>query len=309
MRSKRVMPHRAWPIRMSPGPRRGYADWAGGQLHYRHAGAGPAVILLGGAPRSGGQFDPVTERLAAAGLHAIAPDIPGFGGSTPAPPGTAMEDIAGCLVALLDALAVDRAVLFGLHSGHKLAAAFAARWPERTAGLIVAGKSHSIGADQAHRNSTVRGAVLERYFINGADQVDGPDPLRGWTAQWRNLTKLWWDDALYQAQDKVPLLKALEARIIDDLSARRTVRDFYRANFAFDLTATLARVQAPVLLLEITSAGEDGAIGRQGAALAAQIGGARLLEVPETDPLGLFFHIGHDRTAGIIAEFLAEGVN
>ncbi|MDF8334911.1 alpha/beta fold hydrolase [Novosphingobium cyanobacteriorum] len=289
--------------------RGGYADWDAGQVHYRHAGHGPAVILLGGAPRSGAQFEPVMAQLAAAGYLAIAPDIPGFGASSPAPAGFAMEEVAGFLLPVLDALGLDRVALFGLHSGHKVAAAFAAKWPDRTAGLIVAGKSHSIGADQEHRNATVRGAVVERYFANGADEVDGPDPLRGWAAQWRNLTKLWWDDALHLAQDKVALLKALEARIIDDLSARRTVRDFYRANFAFDLTGTLARVQAPVLLLEITSAGEDGAIGRQGAALAAQIGGARLLEVPETDPLGLFFHIGHDRTAEIIAEFLAEGAN
>ncbi|HEY6870313.1 MAG TPA: alpha/beta hydrolase [Novosphingobium sp.] len=290
---------------MSPGPRRGYADWAGGQLHYRHAGAGPAVILLGGAPRSGGQFDPVTERLAAAGLHAIAPDIPGFGGSTPAPPGTAMEDIAGCLVALLDALAVDRAVLFGLHSGHKLAAAFAARWPERTAGLIVAGKSHSIGADQAHRNSTVRGAVLERYFINGADQVDGPDPLRGWTAQWRNLTKLWWDDSLHTAADPLAVIRGLEARIVDDLTARRTVRDFYAANFAFDLSTALAAVRAPALVVEITSAAEDAGIGRQAAGLAAIMADARVREVAETDPLGLFFHIGCDAVADLVREFVA----
>lgn len=57
----------------------------------------------------------------------------------------------------------------------------------------------------------------------------------------------------------------------------------------------------------ITSAGEDGAIGRQGTALARAIGGAALLEVPETDPLGLSFHIGDDRTAKIIAEVLATG--
>lgn len=57
----------------------------------------------------------------------------------------------------------------------------------------------------------------------------------------------------------------------------------------------------------ITSAGEDGAIGRKGTALARAIGGAALLEVPETDPLGLSFHIGDDRTAKIIAEVLATG--
>ncbi|MEO5597543.1 MAG: alpha/beta fold hydrolase, partial [Novosphingobium sp.] len=174
---------------------RGYADWGEGQVHYRHVGSGPAVILLGGAPRSGGQFEPVIEQLAAAGLHAVAPDIPGFGASSPFPVGSSMEDIAAFLLPVLDALGVERAVLFGLHSGGKLAAAFAAGHPDRTAGLIVAGKSHSIGVDQQHRNRTVREVVVERYFANGADEVDGPDPLRGWTAQWRNLTKLWWDDA------------------------------------------------------------------------------------------------------------------
>ncbi|MDO7836363.1 alpha/beta hydrolase [Sphingobium sp. HBC34] len=278
----------------------------GGQIHYRHAGQGRAVILLGGAPRSGGQFEPVMEMLAAQGMLAIAPDIPGFGGSTAQPAGTTMEDRAECLVPVLDALGVDRAIVFGLHSGHKLGAAFAARHIDRTAGLIVAGKSHSIGVDQAQRNSTVRGAVLERYFINGADEVDGPDPMRGWTAQWRSLTKLWWDDAIHTAPDKILMLRALENRIIDDLAARRTVRDFYSANFAFDLSAALAAVRAPALIVEITSDGEDASIGRQGAGMAALMADAKICEIKETDPIGLFFHIGFDAVAHLIMTFAAS---
>lgn len=284
--------------------RRAYADWSGGQLHFCHAGTGPAVILLGGAPRSGSQFAPVIEQLAASGIHAIAPDIPGFGASSPLPTGTAMAEIAACLTALLDTLNIRRATLFGLHSGGKLAAAFAAAHPARTAGLIVAGKSHSIGVDQEHRNRTVREVVVERYFANGADEVDGPDPLRGWAAQWRNLTKLWWDDALYRTADPVVLIKALEARIIDDLAARRTVRDFYAANFAFDFSAALAAARCPSLIVEITSPSEDAAIGRQGGGLAAIMADAHVIELPETDPLGVFFHVGFEAVSSLITGFV-----
>lgn len=288
--------------------RRGYIDWRHGQAHYRHGGEGPAVILLGGAPRSGGQFDAVIAALAARGFHAIAPDMPGFGQSDPAPKGVSIAEIAAFLPPLLDGLGIGRAHLFGLHSGAKVATAFAAAFPGRAAGLIVAGKSHSLVPDRETRNRTMRDVVAERYFTGGADRVDGPEALRGWAAAGRQLAKAWWDDALFipneSGGDPAAVIRAIEAKLIDDLTARRTVRDFYEANFAFDFAGELARVAAPTLILEITSEAEDRAIGRQGEALRRFPPAATARTLPQVDGSGLFLHAGIGSITEAIAAFV-----
>src|ERR671929_1260698 len=48
----------------------------------------PAVLLVHGYPESSHMWVPALEALAARGLYAIAPDLPGYGDSPPDPPGT-----------------------------------------------------------------------------------------------------------------------------------------------------------------------------------------------------------------------------
>ena len=59
-------------------------------LHHSEAGApgDPAVLLLHGYPQSSHLWRHVLPRLADAGLHALAPDLAGFGKSPPRGPGT-----------------------------------------------------------------------------------------------------------------------------------------------------------------------------------------------------------------------------
>jgi pimeloyl-ACP methyl ester carboxylesterase len=285
--------------------RRGYADWEGRQVHFRHAGAGAPVVVLGGAPRSGSQFDPLIEQLAPLGFHVIAPDMPGFGQSDPVAPGTGMEALSGFLNAVLDVLGLPAAHLFGLHSGAKVTTAFAASIPARALSLFVAGKTHSIVADFEARNEAVLAVVHERYFANGADQVQGPEAIRGWAAQQRNFTKAWWDDSLFTHADTDEALRALEAKLIDDLAGRHTVREFYAANCTYDFAQGLAQVKCPLMVLEITSDAEDRTLGRQARALVAGVSGARTSELPQIDGPGLFLHTGIGAMAGAIADFIA----
>jgi haloalkane dehalogenase len=48
----------------------------------------PAVLLVHGYPESSHMWRPALEALAARGLYAIAPDLPGYGDSPPGPGGT-----------------------------------------------------------------------------------------------------------------------------------------------------------------------------------------------------------------------------
>jgi haloalkane dehalogenase len=50
--------------------------------------ADPAVLLVHGYPASSHMWHPALEALAARGLYAVAPDLPGYGDSPPDPPGT-----------------------------------------------------------------------------------------------------------------------------------------------------------------------------------------------------------------------------
>ena len=55
-------------------------------LHVRHSGAGPAVLLLHGHPRTGATWHRVAPKLVEAGFTVICPDLSGYGRSTsPAP--------------------------------------------------------------------------------------------------------------------------------------------------------------------------------------------------------------------------------
>jgi haloalkane dehalogenase len=59
-------------------------------LASRSAGdpADPAVLLVHGYPESSYMWRASLDALAAAGLYAVAPDLPGYGDSEPDPPGT-----------------------------------------------------------------------------------------------------------------------------------------------------------------------------------------------------------------------------
>lgn len=283
--------------------RRGYVDGPLGQLHYCEMGDGEPIILLGGAPRSGRQFEPMFSLLAARGFRSIAPDMYGFGNSAALPDGCTMEDIAAGIAALLDTLGIARATLFGLHSGAKVAASLSADRPERVNRLIVAGKSHSLVPELERRNESMLAVVRERYFAYGADLVDGPEALRGWAAMQRTLSMTVWDDSLFRLPDPSATIAAIEAKLIDDLQARRTVRTFYAANFTFDFSAALARTTAPALILEITSDAEDRSPGRQAERLAAMAPTAVTATLPEIESAGLFLHTGFVPMADAIASF------
>ena len=94
-------------------------------LAYREAGPpdGPAVVLVHGWPYSSYMWEPVLERLGAAGLHAVAPDLAGFGDSEPDPPGT-WERHAASLERLRAELGLGRVALVG----HDWGVSIALRW-------------------------------------------------------------------------------------------------------------------------------------------------------------------------------------
>ncbi|MBO9651557.1 MAG: alpha/beta hydrolase [Variovorax sp.] len=101
---------------------------------------GPPVLLMHGFPYDIHSYVDVAPMLAAAGCRVIVPYLRGYGGTrflSDATPRSGEQAALGAdLLALLDALAIPKAVLAGYDWGGRAACVVAALWPERCAGLV-----------------------------------------------------------------------------------------------------------------------------------------------------------------------------
>jgi pimeloyl-ACP methyl ester carboxylesterase len=103
-----------------------------------------AVVMLHGVGGGKEAFAAQLQPIADAGYRAVAWDMPGYGDS-PAITPYDMAGLARALVALLDALHADRAVLLGHSMGAMVALEAVARTPARVAGLVLSAGSPAFG--------------------------------------------------------------------------------------------------------------------------------------------------------------------
>ena len=85
------------------------------------------------------EFAAVQNVLAARGVRSVAVDTPGYGLSDQPPGAPTIGDLADNLLPLLDALGLTRVIAAGHHTGACIAAALAARHPDRVCGVILHG--------------------------------------------------------------------------------------------------------------------------------------------------------------------------
>ncbi len=112
----------------------------GWRLHYQEAGdeKAPSVILIHGFISSTLIWSDVFLPLAAAGLRVIAPDLPGCGYSEKPRGGEyTIEAQALAILALMDQLGIETAILVGASYGGAVAAAIALDYPERVERLVL----------------------------------------------------------------------------------------------------------------------------------------------------------------------------
>jgi len=102
-------------------------------------GDGPPVVLCHGFPGLGYSYRHQMRALAASGYRAIAPDMPGYGG-TDVPRDIddyTNERVADALIGLLDTLGHERAVFVGHDFGAPVAWTVALRHRARVSGLVL----------------------------------------------------------------------------------------------------------------------------------------------------------------------------
>jgi pimeloyl-ACP methyl ester carboxylesterase len=117
---------------------------SGVELAVRDEGAGPPVLLLHGFPDSSALWRHQIPVLTENGLRVVAPDLRGFGASEkPAEVGAyRVGRSVADMVALLDALAIDRVRVVGHDWGASVAWALASFVPDRVERLVAMSVGH-----------------------------------------------------------------------------------------------------------------------------------------------------------------------
>ena len=109
-------------------------------IGYVDEGSGPAVILLHGWPYDIHSYDEVIPLLVAKGHRVIVPYLRGFGSTRFRSRSTVRNGqqaaMAVDVIALMDALRIDQAVVAGFDWGARTANIVAALWPERCTAMV-----------------------------------------------------------------------------------------------------------------------------------------------------------------------------
>ena len=136
---------------------------------YAEAGPaeGPAVILLHGWPYDIYSFADVTPLLASAGYRVIVPYLRGYG-TTHFLSGETFRNgqpaaVAVDIVALMDALKIEKATLAGFDWGARTADIIAALWPERCKALVSV-SGYLIGSQESGKIPLPPKAELEWWY-------------------------------------------------------------------------------------------------------------------------------------------------
>jgi pimeloyl-ACP methyl ester carboxylesterase len=168
---------------------------------------GPAVVLLHGWPYDVHSFAEVTPALAAAGLRVVVPFVRGYGTTRfladDAVRNGQQAAVALDVVALMDALGIEQAVLAGFDWGARSADVVAALWPERCAGLVSV-SGYLIGSQAANAAPLAPEAELawwyQFYFATERGRAGYERYRREFTRLiWRLASPRWaFDDATFE---------------------------------------------------------------------------------------------------------------
>ena len=139
------------------------------KVAYAEAGpsGGPPVILLHGWPYDIYSFVDVAPVLASAGYRVIVPYVRGYGPTRLLAPDTVRNGqpsaLAVDLIAFMDALKIDKAVLAGFDWGARTADIVAALWPQRAKALVSV-SGYLIGNQKAGQSPLPPAAELQWWY-------------------------------------------------------------------------------------------------------------------------------------------------
>ncbi|MBS0450207.1 MAG: alpha/beta hydrolase [Proteobacteria bacterium] len=179
------------------------------EVAYHEAGPadGPPVVLVHGFPYDIHAYAEVAPLLAARGCRVIVPYMRGYGGTRfldAATPRSGEQAAFGAdLLALLDALAIPRAVLAGYDWGGRACCVVAALWPQRCAGLVSLNSYNIQNIARAMVPDTPQNehSLWYQYYFHSERGRAGLENDRRGIARllWRTWSPTWrFDDAAFE---------------------------------------------------------------------------------------------------------------
>src|SRR3954451_19734728 len=130
-------------------------------------GDGPIVILLHGWPYDIHSYIDVAPLLASAGYRSIIPYLRGYGGtrfvSSDRLRNGQQSAMAADIIALMDALNIERAILAGCDWGARTTDIIAALWPERCKALVSV-SGYLIGSPESGKMPLPPKAELQWWY-------------------------------------------------------------------------------------------------------------------------------------------------
>lgn len=136
------------------------------ELAYQVEGNGPPLVLLHGHPFNRSMWRPQLQALSNS-YRIVTPDLSGHGESDVVDPVT-MDQMAADVVALMDNLQIERAVMGGLSMGGYVALALYKRFPLRVRSLVLANTRASADSDEGRSN---RERVAKKALSEGMEAV------------------------------------------------------------------------------------------------------------------------------------------
>lgn len=167
---------------------------------------GPVVLLLHGWPYDIYSYADVSSLLAARGYRVITPYLRGYGTTRFLSPNTFRNGqpaaLARDVIALMDALGIERAILAGYDWGARSADIVAALWPERVKALVAV-SGYLIGSQESGEAPLPPKAELQwwyQYYFATERGRAGYDKYRRDFAKliWQLASPAWdFDDATF----------------------------------------------------------------------------------------------------------------
>lgn len=242
----------------------------GGRLHVAVRGEGPPLLLLRPLGGSIVSWGPFADALAA-WARVVMFDARGTGGLSPAPPAPTTRTMAADARAVLDALGIARAHVYGVSLGGMVASWLAVDAPERVDRLLLA-------------STPVRGLVLRpralRHAVGLATCLLHRDPA---AAEACLAERILTPSFRARHPDAVA---AIRRRAVIAPASRGSLLRFVRAALGHDVRARVAEIRAQTL---VVGGGCDRLVPpRVHERLAARLPQARLAILPD---------VGHDVSA------------
>jgi pimeloyl-ACP methyl ester carboxylesterase len=234
------------------GIKRAFVDIEEGQIHYRHIPGEPGlkpIFILHLSPGSSRGQRPLLGALKSlvGGRPLIAPDMPTNGDSTARTPEA--PDIvyyAQSLMRVFDALKVERADVYGIHTGGRIASEAAILFPDRVDRIAVDGVDDFL--DEAEREH-----VLKVYAPEKKPDEYGAHFL--WAFNFVRDMSLhspyYMRDPEHRLMSRpVPSPDELHGMAVELLKSVTTYHKAYNAAFLYSAAQRFPKVRQPTLVLD-----------------------------------------------------------